>query len=287
MKNDKRLKGVINLEQRILYHINNEAYFKTMNRIFARLIIRLKEEKRPLKAFMEEVSNKHNKKITIQDLYNTVDRIKPLDCESVYLLHKEVLKLTFSSEMLDLCSQLNVDLDVIYEDVINKYFCRSESVAWNVVVKPLEKCPFCLDSDGVRINYNFVDDKGRLFNDVETYNADLLSNKYLKNILGMEKTPTVFRFYIDDYYSNSNWNDLDAKNIGSFIFDLKNTIRDEFKPVIEKLKDVENLCFHVLKDGCEPYQLYLTDTFGDIRYILDGSKDDQKDETKIFHKTIF
>lgn len=286
MKNDKRLKGVINLEQRILYHINNEDYFKTMNRIFARLIIRLKEEKKPLKAFMEEVSNKHNTKITIQNLYDTVNRIKPLDCESVYLLHREVLKLTFSSEMLDLCTQLNVDLDVIYEDVIDKYFYRSESLAWNVVVKPLKKCPFYLDNNGVRINYNFIDDKCRLL-DAETYNADLLSNKYLKNILGMEKTPTVFRFYIDDYYSNSNWNDLDAKNIGSFIFDLKNTIIDEFKPVIEKLKDVENLCFHVLKDGCEPYQLYLTDSFGDIRYVLDGSKDDQKDKTKIFHKTIF
>lgn len=286
MRNDKRLKGVRNLEQRILYHINNEDYFKMMNRIFARLIIRLKEEKKPLKVFIEEVNNKHNTKITIQNLYDTVNRIKPLDCESVYFLHREVLKLTFSSEILDLCTQLNVDLDVIYEDVIGRYFYRSESLAWNVVVKPLKKCPFYLDNNGVRINYNFIDDKGRLL-DAETYNADLLSDRYTKNILGMEKTPTVFRFYIDDYYSNSNWNDLDAKTIGSFIFDLKNTIRDEFKPVIDKLKDVENLCFHVLKDGCEPYQLYLTDTFGDIRYVLDGSKDDMKDETKIFHKTIF
>lgn len=287
MKNNKRLNSVEKLEQRILHHINNEDYFKTINRIFARLIIRLKEEKKPLKVFLEEVNNKHNTTITIQNLYDTVNRIKPLDCESVYFLHREVLKLTFSSEMLDLCTQLNVDLDVIYEDVIDRYFYRSESLAWNVVVKPLKKCPFYLHNNGVRINYNFIDNKCRLL-DAETYNADLLSDKYIKNILGMEKTPTFFRFSIDAYYfTNSNWDNLDAKTIGSFIFDLKNTIRDEFKPVIDKLKDVENLYFHILKEECEPYQLYLTNTLGDTRYVLDGSKDDQKDETKIFHKTIF
>lgn len=287
MKTDKRLNSVKKLEQRILYHVNNEDYFKTINRIFARLIIRLKEEKKSLKVFLEEVNNKHNTTITIQNLYDTVNRIKPLDSESVYFLHREVLKLTFSSEMLDLCTQLNVDLDVIYEDVIDRYFYRSESLAWNVVVKPLKKCPFYLHNNGVRINYNFIDNKCRLL-DAETYNADLLSSKYIKNILGMEKTPTFFRFSIDAYYfTNSNWDNLDAKTIGSFIFDLKNTIRDEFKPVIDKLKDVENLYFHILKEECEPYQLYLTNTLGDTRYVLDGSKDDQKDETKIFHKTIF
>lgn len=287
MKNNKRLNSIEKLEQRILHHINNEDYFKTINRIFARLIIRLKEEKKPLKVFLEEVNNKHNTTITIQNLYDTVNRIKPLDCESVYFLHKEVLKLTFSSEMLDLCTQLNVDLDVIYDDIIGRYFYRSDSLAWNVVVKPLEKCPFCLDSDGVRINYNFVDNKGRLFNDVETYNANLLSGTYLKKILGIEKEPIGFRFSIDDYYSNSNWNDLDAKTIGSFIFDLKKTLRDEFKPIVNELKDVKNIYFHVLKDGCEPYQLYLTDNLWDIRDVLNDSKDDPKYKTKIFHKTIF
>lgn len=284
-ENNKRLNSLEKLEQRILYHVNNEDYFKTMNRIFSRLVIRLKEEKKPLKTFLEEVNNKHDTKITIQNLYDTINRIKPLDSEVVYLLHKEVLKITFSSEILDLCTQLNVDLDVIYKDVFDEYFYRNDSLAWNVVVKPLEKSPFCFDHNGVRIHYNLEDDKGRSLN-TELYSVNLLSDAYIKNILGIEKSSSVFSFSIDDYFSPiSLWDELKEKGIkdtGSFIFDLKTTIRNEFKPIVNKLlKDNEKLHFHLIEKGESQYRLYLTDSHWDIRDITEA------EYITIYHKTIF